>query len=75
MQNPEYSDTIEWIPEENGFIVKNITDLTEKIFPRHFKHTNYASFVRQLNLYGFHKVRSNDQGHIFTHNYFQKNSP
>ena len=72
LETPEYNDIIHWDDTGKYFLVKNLHDFTENILPKYYKHNNYSSFVRQLNMYDFHKKRSNQNEHIFQHKLFCK---
>ncbi|KAE8259512.1 hypothetical protein A4X13_0g967 [Tilletia indica] len=53
-----YEPIVSWGANGDTFVVKNMNDFTKHVLPRHFRHSNFASFVRQLNKYDFHKVKS-----------------
>ena len=73
LENNDYKDIIEWSKDGKYFIVKNLHDFTENVLPKYYKHNNYSSFIRQLNMYDFHKKKGNTNEHIFEHIYFIKN--
>ncbi|KAH6883933.1 hypothetical protein B0T10DRAFT_518465 [Thelonectria olida] len=52
---------IRWSEKGDSIIVLDEDEFAKTLIPELFKHNNYASFVRQLNMYGFHKrVRLSD---------------
>ena len=51
-----------WTDDGNSFTIKNQGEFTKTLLPYYYKHSNMASFVRQLNMYGFHKVMSVESG-------------
>ncbi|KAI5967572.1 CTA8 [Candida margitis] len=60
--NDEY---IRWNDDGKTFQVFKREDFVHKILPAYFKHQNMSSFVRQLNMYGFHKVQDITNGTLY----------
>ena len=57
LESNAYPDIIRWSRDGESFIVLDTGSFTTQILPNHFKHSNFASFVRQLNKYDFHKIK------------------
>lgn len=56
-------NTVFWTPDGRSFVISDTIEFSKTTLPRHFRHKNFSSFVRQLNKYDFHKVKStNDDG-------------
>ncbi|KAJ6106441.1 hypothetical protein N7512_009958 [Penicillium capsulatum] len=61
LEDPSYASIVRWGDDGDSFVVLECEKFTKTILPKHFKHSNFASFVRQLNKYDFHKVRQNNE--------------
>ncbi|KAI5301602.1 hypothetical protein KEM56_001548 [Ascosphaera pollenicola] len=55
LQDSSIQHLITWSSSNESFLM-NPTSEFSKVLSQYFKHTNISSFVRQLNMYGFHKV-------------------
>lgn len=47
-----------WYDDGKTFVVKDTEKFATDVIPAYFKHNNFSSFVRQLNFYGFRKIKS-----------------
>lgn len=83
-----HTDLIRWSDDGRSFIVLDEDEFARTLIPELFKHNNYASFVRQLNMYGFHKTVNITDGSLrqsekarkgvkppsmYSHPYFRQN--
>lgn len=78
VNNSENQTIINWTEKGDHFIIFNPNEFAEKILTsREFNSANYASFIRQLNMYDFHKVknRTREKSDTFYHKYFIKDRP
>jgi len=47
-----------WSENGDNFVVKNVEKFASSVLPQYFKHSNFSSFARQLNFYGFRKLKA-----------------
>ncbi|CAM9701360.1 unnamed protein product [Ectocarpus sp. 12 AP-2014] len=62
LDEPHLSKHIAWNQDGDGIVVNHPAQFARAVLPKYYKHNNYQSFVRQLNIYGFHKTRHDDDG-------------
>ncbi|XP_068087492.1 heat shock factor protein 2 isoform X2 [Hyperolius riggenbachi] len=79
VEDSDTNEFITWSQNGQSFLVLDEQRFAKEILPKYFKHNNMASFVRQLNMYGFRKVVHVDSGIVkqerdgpveFQHPYF-----
>ena len=68
-----FSNYIKWDISGSSFTIHDVTGFTNNVLGLYFRHNNFLSFIRSLNLYGFQKVinfsnnakRKNQNIHLF----------
>lgn len=56
VDDPATDHVVSWNSDGMGFVVWQPTEFARDLLPTLFKHSNFSSFVRQLNTYGFRKI-------------------
>ncbi|KAF6140764.1 hypothetical protein GIB67_035191 [Kingdonia uniflora] len=56
VEDPVTDEIVSWNTDGSAFVVWQIAEFSRDLLPTLFKHSNFSSFVRQLNTYGFRKV-------------------
>jgi hypothetical protein len=75
--NEDGSGILSWLPdaEDGGFVIYRPHDLSHFLLPKYFRHRNYCSLIRQLNMYGFSKHENANGNTVFRNPLFRKGSP
>ncbi|XP_010049464.2 heat shock factor protein HSF30 [Eucalyptus grandis] len=56
VSDPSTDTVLSWSPSRDSFVVWDPHEFSKQLLPRYFKHSNFSSFIRQLNTYGFRKM-------------------
>ncbi|CAN0064897.1 unnamed protein product, partial [Hapterophycus canaliculatus] len=58
--------------EGDGIVVYQPAQFAKMVLPQYYKHNNFQSFVRQLNIYGFRKARHDKDSWEFKQPHFRR---
>ncbi|XP_027918015.1 heat shock factor protein HSF30-like [Vigna unguiculata] len=58
VEDPKTDLVVSWSQTRDSFVVWDSHEFSKTLLPKYFKHSNFSSFIRQLNTYGFRKVDS-----------------
>mmetsp|Transcript_31318 Transcript_31318/g.38270 ORF Transcript_31318/g.38270 Transcript_31318/m.38270 type:complete len:199 (+) Transcript_31318:90-686(+) len=63
-----------WNLDGQAFTINNVQSFMKQIIPIYFNQTRFRSFDRQLNKYGFTRIKS-QKNHTYCHNFFLRDNP
>merc|ERR1711862_642939 len=69
------SKIIEWSVSGKAFRIDNVSQFASIVLPKYFRTSKFSSFQRNLNLYGFFKVRRGPDIDMYAHPSFIRGCP
>eukprot|EP00123_Amoebidium_parasiticum_P022639 comp9159_c0_seq1/m.4320 comp9159_c0_seq1/g.4320 ORF comp9159_c0_seq1/g.4320 comp9159_c0_seq1/m.4320 type:complete len:287 (-) comp9159_c0_seq1:560-1420(-) len=82
VDDSNFDEAIAWTTDGQAIVIRNVDLFVEKVLCSTFKTSNFSSFVRQLNMYGFNKVNGYTKlvngrrpPMIFRNNFFVRDNP
>mmetsp|Transcript_30292 Transcript_30292/g.63820 ORF Transcript_30292/g.63820 Transcript_30292/m.63820 type:complete len:177 (-) Transcript_30292:845-1375(-) len=67
LEDPDLSGIVVWRPHGRSWRIVNRDNFISKALPLYFQHSNFTSFVRLVNAWGFRRVTSGDDNDSYYH--------
>eukprot|EP00568_Trieres_chinensis_P006663 CAMPEP_0183294098 /NCGR_PEP_ID=MMETSP0160_2-20130417/2550_1 /TAXON_ID=2839 ORGANISM="Odontella Sinensis, Strain Grunow 1884" /NCGR_SAMPLE_ID=MMETSP0160_2 /ASSEMBLY_ACC=CAM_ASM_000250 /LENGTH=323 /DNA_ID=CAMNT_0025455341 /DNA_START=89 /DNA_END=1060 /DNA_ORIENTATION=+ len=75
LSRPGNEDIISWSPHGKAWRVYKPKAFEEKILPMYFRHSQYTSFMRQVNGWGFERIMHGPDQNAYQHEFFVRDQP
>eukprot|EP00331_Platyophrya_macrostoma_P003361 CAMPEP_0176420974 /NCGR_PEP_ID=MMETSP0127-20121128/8910_1 /TAXON_ID=938130 /ORGANISM="Platyophrya macrostoma, Strain WH" /LENGTH=314 /DNA_ID=CAMNT_0017801641 /DNA_START=33 /DNA_END=977 /DNA_ORIENTATION=- len=72
LEGENHTEFVSWSADGASMVIKKPTEFAETVLPYFFKHSNLASFVRQLNMYNFKKQKNQEHDYVYAHHLFRR---
>ncbi|EEC45511.1 predicted protein [Phaeodactylum tricornutum CCAP 1055/1] len=73
--NPEFAECICWNPHGRSWRILKPPVFEQLVIPLYFRHAKYASFMRQVNGWGFKRIVSGNDHNSYFHELFVREYP
>jgi HSF-type DNA-binding len=75
LSEPQYQDCIAWLPHGRAWRVLKPKILEDEIIPKYFRSDRLASFMRQVNGWGFKRITEGPDLNAYYHEMFLRGLP